>query len=274
MPNEEIVAGTSGTEGTPAAGATGTTPDNKGATPPQESQFTYKEDRSKWIPPTRFTEVNTGYQTEKQKREQLERDLEQERRRVQALTGVTPKRPEEMEDEEIRAAFKAKFPHLAELTAEDIAELRNMRQSRERLEETTNNYWRNHGRQMIGKATNIIVDKLNGAELTERQQKRIAREYIQYIEENAEQGALDRHEAGDERLVEEFVKTFLEDWQETIRKSVVTQELGNRRPVPGGGGRRVSTGAAPKPINHSDPNAEAEAAIEVFKNLGGTFGGR
>jgi hypothetical protein len=97
---------------------------------------------------------------------------------------------------------------------------------------------------------------------------------VTFIEENAETGALERHEAGDETLIEEFVKAFLEDWQESIRKSVVTQETSRSlRPVPRGGGRSVVVGQKkPKP-NLSDPKQFEDAAVQSFLDNGGQFGG-
>lgn len=237
----------------------------------QKPQFTYTEDRSKWIPDTRFKEVNTGYQTEKQKRETLERQLSEATTKIQALAGVKGTSPEELETEEVRAAFAKMFPGLAKLSDAQIEKLLKVAESGDRIEETTQNYWRNHGRQMIGKAEAQISDELGGQELTERQRKRIAREYIQYIEENAQDGALDRHESGDEKLVSEFTKQFLDDWRESIRKSVTNTELSRNRPVPSGRGRSVNTGGKKK-IDYNDPKAVEDAMVESFRGHGGEFG--
>lgn len=234
----------------------------------QDQQFTYKEDRSKWIPDTRFKEVNTGYQTEKQKRETLERDLATAQGRIQALAGVNPKAPEEAEAEEIKAAFAKMFPGLAKLGDEQIAKLLSVAEHSDKLAETTQNYWRNHGRQMIGKAHERIAEDLGGGDLTPAQQKRIAREYIAFIEEN--DGAIDRHEAGDEKLIEEFTKAFLGDWKDSIRRSVTSQETSRRPPLPSGKGR-TAIPVQRKKIDFNDPKAVEDAMVESYRDHGGTF---
>ena len=204
-------------------------------------------------------------------RQKYQSELEVERKRVLALSGVTPRRPEEQEDEEIKAAFAAKFPHLAELTAEDVKELRALKEDRSRFQEATNNHWANHGRRMIGSAQEQIADSLGG-ELTDRQRSRIAREYIAFVEENAANGALDRHEAADETFVQEFVKQFLGDWQESVRRSITTNEVARNRPVPSGRGRNVNIGGQKK-IDFKDPKAVEDAMVAAFKDHGGSFTG-
>lgn len=233
-------------------------------------QFTYTEDRSKWIPDTRFKEVNTGYQSEKTKRETLERDLATAQGRIQALAGVNPKAPEEAEAEEIKAAFAKMFPGLAKLDDKAIERLLSVAEHSDKLQETTSNYWRNHGRQMIGKASERIAEDLGGGELSATQQKRIAREYIAFIEET--DGAIDRHEAGDEKLVEEFTKAFLGEWKDSIRRSVTTSEVSRNRPVPSGKGR-TAVPAQRKKIDFNDPKAVEDAMVESYRDNGGTFTG-
>lgn len=238
----------------------------------QEPQFTYKEDRSKWIPDSRFKEVNTGYQTEKQRAAALEQELANERKRVQALAGVTPQAPEEQEAEQVRQAFFKMFPQFSKLSPEAIDKLLQVAEGSDKQAEAASNYWRNHGRQMIGKAHERISDELGGGELTERQQKRIAREYITFIEENASEGALDRHEAGDEKLITEFATAFLADWKDSLRRSVTATETNRNRPVPSGRGRSAVP-SQKKPINYGDNKAVEDAAVEFWRENGGGFGG-
>lgn len=229
------------------------------------SQFTYKEDRSKWIPPQRFNEVNTRAQSVAG----LQAQLAEADKRIKALAGVTQRAPEDLEVDEIKAHFAKVYPGLAKLTDEQIERLLSLDEKSERIEQTTNNYWRNHGRQMINSAGEAIADKLGGGNLSERQVRRVARDYIAFVEEKQ---AIDRHEAGDEGLIEEFVKDFLEDWQEPIRRSVTSTETANRRPIPGGRGRNVPP-QGKKKVDYNNPKAVEDAMVESYREHGGTFGG-
>lgn len=205
--------------------------------------------------------------------QQTQSEYEQAQRRIQALAGVSPQDPQQAEDEAIRAALFARVPQLARLDEETVDRLIQIAEQGDNLNEAVNNHWKRHGTQMIGNAEEAILEELPGvSELTERQKKRIAREYVAYIEDNAEQGALDRHEAGDPALVQEFVTAFLGDWKESIRRSVTTQEVGRNRPVPSGRGRSVNPGGK-KAINFNDDKAVADAAVAAFLEHGGSFGG-
>lgn len=227
------------------------------------SQFSYPEDRSKWIPPHRFQEVNTRAQAA----QTLQQKLQDAENKIKALAGVQQKAPEELEVEEVKAHFAKLYPGLAKLTDDQIERLLSVAESADRIEQTTNNYWQKHGRQMINDAGEAIADKLGGGNLNERQIRRVARDYIAFVEEKQ---AIDRHEAGDQKLIEEFVKEFLEDWQEPIRRSVTSRETGNR-PVPSGRGRQLPP-TGKKKVDHNNPKAVEDAMVASFLEHGGQFG--
>ena len=210
------------------------------------------------------------YQTVDQERQKYQAELELERKRVQALSGVNPRNPAETEDAEIKAAFAAKFPHLAELTAEDIQTLRNLKGQQQQLQETTQNYWRNHGNQMVGRAETEVSELLGISELSDRQRKSLKREYISFLEDN--EGFLDRHEAGDEKLITEFAKQFVDDWREPVRRSITSNEIQRSRPVPSGRGRSVNVGGKKK-IDFSNAKEVEDAMVASFQDHGGSFGG-
>lgn len=240
----------------------------------QQTQTRQTDDRGNWIPPHRFNEVNTRYQTEKTQREQLAAQLADANRRIQALAGVQQVSPQELEVSEIRQALSQVIPGIDKLSPEMIERLVSIAQNGEQLEDTNRTIWRNHGTKMIRSAQDRIAEKLNVDGLTDRQKKRIGREYVTFIEENAANGSMDRHEAGDEALIDDFVKAFLEDWQESIRKSVVTSETSRSlRPVPSGRGRSVVVGQRKPKANLSNDKEFADAAVQSFLDNGGQFGG-
>ena len=231
------------------------------------------------IPYSRFQQVNTGYQTEKQRADQLAAQLDQASRQIRALAGVRDVPAEELEVNEIRGALARVVPGLDKLSPEMIERLVQIAQNGDQIEETNRTIWKNHGLKMIRSAQDNIADTLRVEKLTDRQKSRIGREYTTFIEENSYMdennqpaGAILRHEAGDDSLVEEFVKAFLEDWQESIRKSVVSSEVRPLRAVPSGKGRSVVVGKRKEKINYNDPKAFGDALVESFKDHGGTFG--
>jgi uncharacterized protein YacL (UPF0231 family) len=231
------------------------------------------------IPYSRFQQVNTGYQTEKQRADQLAAQLDQATRQIHALAGVRNVAPEELEVNEIRGALARIVPGLDKLSPEMIERLVEIAQNGEQIQETNRTIWKNHGLKMIRSAQDNIADTLRVEKLTDRQKSRIGREYTTFIEENSYMdennqpaGAILRHEAGDDSLVEEFVKAFLEDWQESIRKSVVSSEVRPLRAVPSGKGRSVVVGKRKEKINYNDPKAFGDALVESFKDHGGSFG--
>ncbi len=86
---------------------------------PNPTPFSYKEDRSNWIPDHRFKEVSA----QARRATELESQLNEERRRVAALAGVNTPTADSQKSEQIKAAFFEMFPQmkaLANLTPEQI----------------------------------------------------------------------------------------------------------------------------------------------------------
>lgn len=221
-------------------------------------------------------------QKERQARQKYEQEVaalraqnDQAMKRIQALAGVNPKSESEAEDEAIKAAFAAKFPHLAELTQEDIEAIRTMREQTGRLTASEQAMWKKHSTQVMNSIHGKVAERLGGdvKDLTDRQKSSLRREYLAFIEENQMAGKdyISRHEDGDETLFDEFVETYLKDWQEPIRRSVTSTEIGRRPALPSGKGRSIAA-TAPKKIDFKDEKQVQDAAVEVFQKYGGSFG--
>lgn len=195
-------------------------------------------------------------------------------KRINALAGVNPKSDAEAEDEEIKAAFKSKFPHLADLTAEDIQAMREMRQQSASMKASQDAMWRKHTTQVLNSVHDKVSERLGGGELSERMKSTLRREYVSFLEENQAQGKdyVTRHENGDDALLDEFVDAYLKEWQEPIRRSVTSTEVNRQRPLPNGKGGNVKLSGSPKKIDFKDPKAVEDAAVEAFKSYGGVFG--
>lgn len=218
-------------------------------------------------------------QRERQARQKLEAEVatlrsqhEQAQKRIQALAGVNPRSEQEAEDEAIRQAFAQKFPHLADLTPEDVQAIRDMQANTKSLEASTQAMWKKHTNQVMNSIYSRMEDKLGG-EISDRMKATARREYIAYIEENQIAGKdyVSRHEDADEALFDEFVEALLKEWEAPIRKSVTSTEIGPRRPLPSGKGRSLAT-TGTKKIDFTNEKSVQDAAVESFLSRGGAFG--
>ena len=217
-------------------------------------------------------------QAERKARQQYEQqfgtaqaELQRERKRVQALAGVNPLSPEDVEAAEIKKRFAQIYPELAELTAEDIKALRSWKEQAGQFQETTQAMWRDKARQMTSAVEARIAKELGGGDLTPRQIKNIRAAYVHAAEENPE--FLARHEQGDMKLVEEFATQFIEDWFEPARRKLQQQQVNQFRRVPNGKDRSAPGTAGPK-IDVKDPKAVEDLLVSGFKERGGMFGRR
>ncbi len=249
-----------------------------------EKGFTFKEDRSDWLPRTRLNEV-TGKYTEAEKRAiKAEADLATERNRTRALAGLEPDNPKAAETEEIRSAILTMFPELGALkglTKEQLAEVLDAAQTARSSSQAS---WSRHANTMLTDldaeaATGLGVDKL-----TPTQQSGLRRAYREEanaavqariaavkrgerdaVETNAaDDDFVARHERGDKGLIKEFVKSFLGDWYEPARRSVTAaQARRNIRPIPRGERTRLPVASGAAKINYNDPAAFKKALMDA-----------
>ncbi len=202
----------------------------------------------------------------------LQAELAQERRRVQALSGVTPVSPEDAEAEEVRNRFSQVITSdvllkQLGLSKEEIADFKAMRAERSQLQETTNHYWQTHGRQMI-KAVTAELSTVYGGDLTKRQTDQLTKAYVLRAQTDPE--FLQRHEQGDPELAKEFAKEWAEDWFEPARRRVTATEVNSFRPVPNGKDRHLVNNGEKK-IDVNDPTQVEDVLVAGFRARGNKF---
>lgn len=199
---------------------------------------------------------------------QAKADLEREQKRVRALSGLENKSPEEADDEQIKAALIKRFPWMAKLDDAKIDKILGVADKADSLEESNLRQWTNHANKMIN-GVEAGVAKEIGGELTDRQKTRLHTAYLHEAQTNPEFYA--RHEAGDPKLIDEFVKDFIEDWFEPARRKVTQQEQQRQRRVPGARDRSVA-GAGGKKVDLLDDKAFGDAVVASYRGHGGDFG--
>lgn len=223
--------------------------------PPAEKTFSYKEDRTDWVPRHRLNE-QSGKLTEVEKRAlAAETALEQERKRVRALSGVEPRNPQEEEANEVRQAVLKLFPNLELLEGLSKEQLDEVRDAAKTARQASAATWERHTTSLLNDLYGEAADKLGVEKLSESQEKRLKNAYrdsaAECLEERraavkrgeredvqTQRGDADfiaRHESGDKTFLKDFVKAYLDDFYEPAKRSVnVANARRNMRPVPRG----------------------------------------
>ena len=161
----------SGAQGQPNGSQAGATTQPAGTQQAGSQAYTYKEDRSNWIPKHRFDEVNT----QAARARELEQQLEQERQRVRALSGVEPTDPNAQRAEQVREAFfnlpgMGIFRKLAELNEEQIDSLLQVPDQVQQTQAQQMAGWQRHADEQIGYVADSIADAM-GVEALDDDQK-------------------------------------------------------------------------------------------------------
>ena len=251
---------------------------------PGDKVFTYKEDRTDWLPRHRLNEESGKRTTAEKERDQYKQQLEAEQKRTRALAGVEEVDPKAKETAEIRAAIEEMFPHIKLFEGLTAEQLETIFEAAESAQNTSRASWERHALGILadvesGVAEGIGVDKLSptqqrrvqsayreeaAAAVNERQTalKRGERESVETI--STDNDFVARHERGDKTLTAEFVKAFLADWFEPARKSVVASNARRiMRPVPRGERTRVPITQGKDKVDLTDNNAFKKALLEA-----------
>ena len=218
----------------------------------------------KWEDDPRAKGLIADLQRERKARQDFERRLAEsdaratERdRQIAALTNSCIPSKEEADADQIKQRFSELFPHLGGLTEEDVEALRELKDQRGQLQQAIVDQYANHSRRILSEVYKKIGDELG--ELTPRQRGRITAAYLAEAESNPE--FLERHNNGDATLIDEFVKAYLEDTVEPIRRKVTAAEVSRQRAVPSGGRREIRN-AQDKPIDVTDDKAVMDLIVE------------
>lgn len=204
-------------------------------------------------------EREARHQSDRRVAEAEARAVERDRQ-IAALTNARPPSEQEADADAIRERFNQLYPHLGDLTADDVMALREMVAQRDQLAQTVQHHWTEHSKRMLNSVYGKLETELGT--LTERQKHKIAALYV--AEAEGTEGFLARHDTGDPALVEEFVKSYLEDTVDPVRRRTTMNELGRQRTVPRGGDRDIPpTGG--KPIDVKDDKAVMDFLMESRK---------
>lgn len=228
----------------------------------QPSQFTYKEDRSNWVPP----HVQRRYVDEAQR---YQRELEYERQRVAALSGVKPPAPPpDPEADAIRQQFLKLFPEMKELMDArdklkpwmemDPKEIQELRTSQQQA-------WELHGGQVLDLFEQKLRTAYGSAELKPEAVAMVQRMFVSTVETDPDLRA--RYDRGDLRVIDDFINAYKQGLLDPFHRSTTAAAAPVARAaarLPRGGGASAITGPKPPTVKPSDGEAFHKAAFDRF----------
>ena len=243
----------------------------------QTAQYSYKEDRSAWVPPHRIKE-----QTDKARA--AEARYEEAQRRVAALSGVQTPNPQDEKVAQSREALMTLFPQLRKFENLTDEQLDRVLQTPEYVERANANdvqNWTRHGRQQLGVLHNDIATAIGAETLTDDQKADVGESFKSWFKATVgkeleatggeQSKTLQRYEDGDQTLINEFSKRYIANWITPARRQVTAQQTArvNQR-VPNSGGRAQVTGVK-KPETFKSLDERMDYAAELYKERGGSF---
>lgn len=240
--------------------------------------FTYKEDRSQWIPKHRFDEVNRSAS----RVTQLEAENKQHQARIAALAGVTQPDPNEQSTAKVKEAFEKMYPGLARfanMTPEQIEQLTQAPQHFQRQTEQEQRQWKRHGDQQVATIASAVATAMGADKLTDRQTDKLRSTFSSWLKNTAaeemrtagDSATLRKYEEGDPSITELFVKEYTEDFIAPARRQVTAQQTNRSRPVPNSGGRNQVT-SIKRPESFKTLDDRLEYAANLAKERGMQFG--
>jgi len=270
-------AGASGTQ-TPAGTSAGVAP----ATPGAQSGatgYTYKEDRTDWIPRHRFNEVSTQAQRAKQ----LEADIVERDRKIAALAGTQTPDPDSKKAEAIREAFfnlpgMGIMRKFSALTDEQVDRLLAVPDHAEAATQAELRQWQRHGNEQVAYIGDKIAEAMNMDELTPRQTTAMRTQFSAWIKSRAtaeietegQSKTISRYEDGDAKLLDEFVKEYTDDFIAPARRTAAAHTSTRTRAVPSSQGRSQVTQTA-RPASFKSLDDRLDFAVTRAKEMGVNF---
>lgn len=272
---QQTVSGTNNGTQQPAQ----TNPDGTPRTGAQ-SGFQYPEDRSKWIPPHRFNEVNT----QAQRARELETQLATTRSQIAALTGSQPSDANTQKAEQVKEAFfnlpgMGVFRKFATLSDEQIDKLLKVPDQIEHTTQNEQRAWQRHGNEQITYIASGVAEALGSEALDEDQQYDLRVAFKSWITKKGQaeidttgnSPSLSRYEQGDKKLLDEFVTAYTKRWVEPARRQNAASVQSRVRQVPSSAGRsQVST--VQRPTEFKSLDERIEYAAKLATERGAQFG--
>ena len=218
----------------------------------------------KWEDDPRAKGILADLQKERKARQDFERQVTEantrvaERdRQVAALTNTRQPTTEEADEGLVRERLNKLFPILGDLTAEDVKAFRELKTQSSQLKDTIRHHWTEFDKRIM----DSVFEKIQGelGDLTDRQKQMINALYVDAAEADPE--FFKRHNAGDKTVIDEFVKSYVDNFVEPVRRKATASELSRQRVVPNSNVRTLPA-VGGKPIDVTDNKAVMDLLME------------
>lgn len=260
QPENQPAQGT-GSEAAKPADAQGQQPASATARPAQQPDTRQYFDPKQHVPRSRLDEVSGKAQ---RREAELSGLLDQERKRVLALSGVTPQSKEEQEFEQARAVLERIYPGLKKLSDADfVKKLEASTGAVEQLQANTDQHWTNQGVRAFRELEDFAKKELNG-ELTPRGQRALRAAFIDYIQSDEQAAAA--YVENDPDVIKGFWEEYRKSFIDPVRRASGAAQInrGDRLRLPRGGGSAPNA-PAPKKVDFKDEDAVMNAAWETVQ---------
>lgn len=240
--------------GTPTPPSSGTPPPAGGTPPPTpSSQFTYPEDRSRWVDPDKHRKAEQAVNRTASELAKAKADLVERDRRIAALAGVTPTSPEDAEAQRVAEAFYAlpQFSHLKGITPELLGQMKALIADGASIVQARDHVYNQQADRFLGSLDVAFAETIGLDKLTPGQQRKLHAAFGAFMPDartdpDAYGAFQKRYDSGDETLIEEFLKEYTDDMLEPARRQAAVP-LAVRPRVPRGGPGAPVVTAKPKP---------------------------
>jgi hypothetical protein len=271
---------TSSAPASPVTSEPSSTPSVAAAPPATPTGFTYKEDRTDWIPRHRFNEVSQ----QAQRARDLESQIAERDRKIQALAGVSPSDSNSQQAEAVKEAFfnlpgMGAFRKLANMTDAQIDALLQVPDQIGRTNDAELRQWKQHGNkqvQYIGEKVSeaLGLDAPDAEQLDDLRNlfsKWVKTRATAEMQATGESATVLRYEEGDQKLLDEFVSQHTKRWVEPARRTAAASNFNRMRPIPSSVGRTQVTSVA-RPAAFKSLDERIEYAANLAKERGVQFG--
>lgn len=242
--------------------------------------YTFKEDRGNWVPPHRLSE-ETGKRTKlEQQLADAQAKLEMSDKKLRIAFGLEVPSKEDQEAQEIREALYKVNPKLKLLERLDEETIERLLGAADSATTAVQAQWNRHRDNMLSTLQEEASDLLGVDKLSEKQAARLARAFREEAREQAAVRAraersqdatydyandfVSRYERGDKTLLQEFAKSFIEDWGIPARRQANASAFERtNRPVPRGGRTRTHVTQGMPKIDYNDDKAFKDAMLKA-----------
>lgn len=200
---------------------------------------------------------------------QLEGQVADLTRRMQALAGVVPTRPEDAERQQVIDAFFELFPHMRMFADPKFTERLNGLMARgDDLASASDHVWEGLTRRTLDSIAQKFADEtaVDVGDLTPRDRRELAALFFQMSHDDPE-NFRQRFEAEDPKLVDDFLTRLRTRYFEPARRVQAAGIVRGQPRVPNGGPGRPVVSAPPQ-IDYSNRDAVENAAVEYMKSRG------